>query len=116
MLALDRGQPKQLGMIEILKAFIDFRFEVVIRRTKFLLKKARNRAHILAGLMVAITSIDEIIELIKSSTDPESARNQLCSKTWPAKDVEAFIKLIDDPYHQIAVSYTHLTLPTTPYV
>ncbi len=101
MLALDRGQPKQLGLIEILKAFIDFRFEVVIRRTKFLLKKARNRAHILAGLMVAITSIDEIIELIKSSTDPESARNQLCSKTWPAKDVEAFIKLIDDPNHQI---------------
>ena len=101
MLALDRGQPKQLGLIEILKAFIDFRFEVVIRRTKFLLNKARNRAHILAGLMVAITSIDEIIELIKSSADPESARNQLCSKTWPAKDVEAFIKLIDDPNHQI---------------
>ncbi len=101
MLALDRGQPKQLGLIEILKAFIDFRFEVVIRRTKFLLNKARNRAHILAGLMVAITSIDEIIELIKSSTDPESARNQLCSKTWPAKEVEAFINLIDDPNHQI---------------
>ena len=101
MLALDRGQPKQLGLIEILKAFIDFRFEVVIRRTKFLLNKARNRAHILAGLMVAITSIDEIIELIKSSSDPESARNQLCSKTWPAKEVEAFIKLIDDPNHQI---------------
>ena len=101
MLALDRGQPKQLGLIEILKAFIDFRFEVVIRRTKFLLNKARNRAHILAGLMVAITSIDEIIELIKLSTDPESARNQLCSKTWPAKEVEAFIKLIDDPNHQI---------------
>ncbi len=101
MLALDRGQPKQLGLVEILKAFIDFRFEVVIRRTKFLLNKARNRAHILAGLMVAITSIDEIIELIKSSTDPESARNQLCSKTWPAKEVEAFIQLIDDPNHQI---------------
>ncbi len=101
MLALDRGQPKQLGLIEILKAFIDFRFEVVIRRTKFLLNKARNRAHILAGLMVAITSIDEIIELIKSSSDPESARNQLCSKTWPAKEVEAFINLIDDPNHQI---------------
>ena len=101
MLALDHGQPKQMGLIEILKAFISFRFEVVTRRTKFLLNKARNRAHILAGLMVAITSIDEIIDLIKSSTDPESARNQLCSKTWPAKEVEAFIKLIDDPNHQI---------------
>ena len=101
MLALDNGKPKQMGLIEILKAFIDFRFEVVIRRTKFLLNKARNRAHILAGLMVAITSIDEIIELIKSSPDPETARNQLCKKSWPAKEVASFIMLIDDPEHQI---------------
>ncbi len=101
MLALDKGQPKQMGLIEILQAFISFRFEVVTRRTKFLLNKARNRAHILAGLMVAITSIDEIIELIKSSPDPDTARNQLCSKSWPAKEVEGFIKLIDDPNHQI---------------
>ena len=110
MLALDHGQPKQMGLIEILKAFIDFRFEVVTRRTKFLLNKARNRAHILAGLMVAITSIDEIIDLIKSSTDPESARNQLCSKTWPAKEVEAFIKLIDDPNHQIVNDHYTLSI------
>ncbi|MDC0227825.1 DNA gyrase subunit A [Alphaproteobacteria bacterium] len=101
MLALDNGKPKQMGLIEILNAFIDFRFEVVIRRTKFLLDKARNRAHILAGLMVALTSIDEVIELIKSSSDPETARNLLCSKSWPAKEVESFIKLIDDPNHQI---------------
>jgi len=101
MLALDNGKPKQMGLIEILNAFIDFRFEVVIRRTKFLLDKARNRAHILAGLMVALTSIDEVIELIKSSSDPESARDLLCSKPWPAKEVESFIKLIDDPNHQI---------------
>jgi DNA gyrase subunit A len=110
MLALDHGQPKQMGLIEILKAFISFRFEVVTRRTKFLLNKARNRAHILAGLMVAITSIDEIIALIKSSTDPESARNQLCSKTWPAKEVEAFIKLIDDPNHQIVNDHYTLSV------
>ena len=110
MLALDHGQPKQMGLIEILKAFISFRFEVVTRRTKFLLNKARNRAHILAGLMVAITSIDEIIDLIKSSTDPESARNQLCSKTWPAKEVEAFIKLIDDPNHQIVNDHYTLSI------
>ena len=101
MLALDKGQPKQMGLIEILQAFISFRFEVVTRRTKFLLNKARNRAHILAGLMVAITSIDEIIELIKSSPDPDTARNQLCAKPWPAKKVEEFIKLIDDPNYQI---------------
>ena len=110
MLALDNGRPKQMGLIEILKAFIVFRFEVVVRRTKFLLNKARNRAHILAGLMVAITSIDEIIELIKSSSDPESARNLLCSKSWPAKEVESFIKLIDDPSHPIIDD--HYTLST----
>ena len=93
MLALDNGQPKQMGLIEILKAFIDFRFEVVTRRTKFLLNKSRNRAHILAGLMVAITSIDEVIELIKASSDPDNARKELCAKSWPAKEVEHFIKL-----------------------
>ncbi len=101
MLALDNGQPKQMGLIEILNAFIDFRFEVVTKRTKFLLNKSRNRAHILAGLMVAITSIDEIIELIKASSDPDNARKELCSKPWPAKEVEHFIKLIDEPDHQI---------------
>ncbi len=101
MLALDHGKPKQMGLLEILNAFIDFRFEVVTRRTKFLLNKARNRAHILAGLMVAITSIDEVIELIKSSSDPENARNLLCSKSWPAKEVDSFINLIDDPSHPI---------------
>ena len=92
MLALDKGQPKQMGLIEILQAFISFRFEVVTRRTKFLLNKARNRAHILAGLMVAITSIDEVIELIKSSPDPESARTKLCAKPWPAKEVKIMCK------------------------
>ena len=101
MLALDNGQPKQMGLIEILKAFIDFRFEVVTRRTKFLLNKSRNRAHILAGLMVAITSIDEVIELIKASSDPENAKKELCAKSWPAKEVAHFIKLIDEPDRKI---------------
>ena len=110
MLALDKGQPKQMGLIEILQAFISFRFEVVTRRTKFLLNKARNRAHILAGLMVAITSIDEVIELIKSSPDPESARTKLCAKPWPAKEVEGFIQLIDDPNHQIIDNHYNLSI------
>ena len=101
MLALDNGQPKQMGLIEILNAFINFRFDVVTRRTKFLLNKSRNRAHVLAGLMVAITSIDEVIELIKASSDPESARKELCSKSWSAKEVEHFIKLIDEPDRKI---------------
>ena len=100
MLALDNGRPKQMGLIEILKAFIEFRFEIVVRRTKFLLNKARNRAHS-AFINSEITSIDEIIELIKSSPDPDSARKLLCSKSWPAKEVERFIVLIDDPNHLI---------------
>ncbi len=110
MLALDNGQPKQMGLIEILNAFIDFRFEVVTRRTKFLLNKSRNRAHILAGLMVAITSIDEVIELIKASSDPDNARKELCSKPWPAKEVAHFIKLIDEPDHQIIDGQYKLSL------
>ena len=110
MLALDKGQPKQMGLIEILQAFISFRFEVVTRRTKFLLNKARNRSHILAGLMVAITSIDEVIELIKSSPDPDTARNKLCAKPWPALEVQEFIKLIDDPNHQIVDNNYNLSI------
>ncbi len=110
MLALDNGQPKQMGLIEILKAFIDFRFEVVTRRTKFLLNKSRNRAHILAGLMVAITSIDEVIELIKASSDPDNARKELCAKSWPAKEVAYFIKLIDEPDHQMIDDHYKLSV------
>ncbi len=110
MLALDNGQPKQMGLIEILKAFIDFRFEVVTRRTKFLLNKSRNRAHILAGLMVAITSIDEVIELIKASSDPDNARKELCAKSWPANEVAKFIKLIDEPDHQIVDDHYKLSV------
>jgi len=110
MLALDNGQPKQMGLIEVLRAFIDFRFEVVTRRTKFLLNKSRNRAHILAGLMVAITSIDEIIELIKASSDPENARKELCAKSWPAKEVAHFINLIDEPEYQIIDEHYKLSV------
>ena len=110
MLALDNGQPKQMGLVEILNAFIDFRFEVVTRRTKFLLNKSRNRAHILAGLMVAITSIDEVIELIKASSDPDNARKELCAKSWPAKEVAHFIKLIDEPEHQIIDDHYKLSV------
>mgnify|MGYP000294754812 CR=1 FL=1 len=110
MLALDGGQPKQMGLIEILNAFIEFRFEVVTRRTKFMLNKSRNRAHVLAGLMVAITSIDEVIELIKASSDPDNARKELCSKPWPAKEVAHFIKLIDEPDHQIIDDHYKLSV------
>ena len=97
VLALDGGRPRMMPLKEILLAFIDFREEVITRRTAFLLGKARERAHILAGLLVAITNLDPVIELIRRAPDPATAREQLMARDWPAADVEPFIKLIDDP-------------------
>ena len=101
MLALDNGQPRQMGLKDILISFINFRKEVVVKRTKFLLNKARNRAHILAGLLVALSSIDEIIQIIRSSKDPEVAKQKLCENLWPASDVEDLIKIISDPVYKV---------------
>ncbi len=97
MLAMNSGLPKQMGIREILNSFCDFRKEVITRRTMFLLNKARDRAHILAGLLVAIVSIDKIIEIIKSAKNTEEARNNLRLIKWPAEEVQEFINLIDDP-------------------
>lgn len=101
MLAMDNGRPEQMGLKQILQAFIDFRHVVVRRRTTFLLGKARDRAHVLAGLIVALTSIDEIIELIKAAPNAEAARVGLMEKAWPAEEAAPFIALIDDPGHQV---------------
>ena len=101
MLAMNAGRPMQMGLKDVISAFCDFRKEVVTKRSIHLLGKARDRAHVLAGLMVALASIDEIIELIKRAPDTETARNQLCEKAWPAAEVEAFIALIDDPGHEV---------------
>ena len=101
MLAMNAGRPMQMGLKDVISAFCDFRKEVVTKRSIHLLGKARERAHVLAGLMVALASIDEIIELIKRAPDTETARNQLCEKAWPAAEVEAFIALIDDPGHEV---------------
>ena len=101
MLALDNGQPRQMGLKDILISFINFRKEVVVKRTKFLLNKARNRAHILAGLLVALSSIDEIIQIIRSSKDPEVATQKLCENLWPASDIEDLIKIISDPVYKV---------------
>ena len=97
LLALNSGRPEQMGLKQVISAFISFREEVIYKRTRFHLKKARERAHILAGLMVALTSIDEVISLIKSATDAETAKISLTSRAWPAQEVSEFIKLIDDP-------------------
>ena len=100
--ALDRGNPKTLNLKELLECFLDFREEVVTRRIKFLLNKARDRAHILVGLAISVSNIDEIIKLIRSSKSPSDAKEKLMKKEWPAKDVKSLIELIDDPRHSLS--------------
>jgi DNA gyrase subunit A len=102
MLALDNGRPQTMNLKDFLTLFVAFREEVVTRRTKFLLNKARDRAHILVGLAIAVANIDEIIRVIRTSPDPNTARDILMSRDWPAKDVAAMITLIDDPRHRLA--------------
>ncbi len=101
MLALDNGQPKQMNLKEILLSFNKFKKEVILNRTKFLLNKARDRAHILTGLLVALKNIDEIIKIIRGSKDGEEAKFELCDKLWKANDIEKYIQLIDDPDNMI---------------
>src|SRR5690606_26127643 len=101
MVALNGGKPEQMGLLEMLRAFVHFREEVVSRRTKYLLRKARERAHVLVGLAIAVANIDEVIKLIRHAPDPQTAREQLMTRRWPAADVEALIQLIDDPRHRI---------------
>jgi DNA gyrase subunit A len=102
MVALDAGRPQLMNLKDLLTLFIAFREQVVTRRTKFLLNKARDRAHILVGLAIAVANIDEIIRVIRESPDPNAARETLMSRDWPAKDVAAMITLIDDPRHRMS--------------
>jgi DNA gyrase subunit A len=96
-LALNRGRPLQMGLREMLTAFVEFREEVVIRRTRFELGKARDRAHVLVGLAIAVANIDEVIVIIRSSKDPAEARERLMGKSWPIGDMMPLIELIADP-------------------
>ena len=97
MLALNSGRPELMNVKEIIAAFIDFREEVITRRTIFELGKARDRAHTLVGLAVAVANLDPIIALIRAAKDGAEAREQLCAKRWPAGDVAPLIALIDEP-------------------
>ncbi|WP_292290882.1 DNA gyrase subunit A [Marivita sp.] len=99
MLALNGGRPEQLTLRKFLTAFIDFREDVVARRTAYLLRKARERSHILCGLAVAVTNIDEVVATIRSSADAAEARERLMTRKWPAEDILPYIALIDDPTH-----------------
>ncbi len=101
MVALNNGRPQMMLIKDMIKAFIKFREEVITRRTVFELGKARERAHILAGLAVAVANIDEIIALIRNAKDPSIAREQLLAKPWPAKDLGPLIALIDDPEYSV---------------
>ncbi|UTO28975.1 DNA gyrase subunit A [Bartonella harrusi] len=101
MVALNGGKPEQMALLDMLRAFVSFREDVVSRRTKYLLRKARERAHVLVGLALAVANIDEIIALIRKAPDPQTARTQLMERRWSAFDVAPLIKLIDDPRHII---------------
>ncbi|UPH72839.1 DNA gyrase subunit A [Abyssibius alkaniclasticus] len=101
MLALNGGRPEVLTLHGFLSAFIGFREEVVARRTAFELRKARERSHILCGLAVAVTNVDEIVATIRTSADPAEARERLMTRRWPAGDIIPYIKLIDDPSHTV---------------
>ena len=97
MLALNHGRPEQMGLRKLLELFLEFREEVVIRRVKFELAKARDRGHVLVGLAVAVANIDEVIHIIRSSADPAEARERLQAKSWPVGDMIALVELIADP-------------------
>jgi DNA gyrase subunit A len=97
MLALNRGRPELMGLRDMLQAFVNFREEVVVRRTRFELGKARDRGHVLVGLAIAVVNIDEVIHIIRSSKDPTEARERLVARDWPAGDMMPLIDLIADP-------------------
>jgi len=99
MLALNGGRPETLTLRGFLTAFIDFREDVVARRTAFELRKARERSHVLCGLAVAVSNVDEVVATIRASADAAEAREKLMTRRWPAHDIAAYIRLIDDPTH-----------------
>jgi DNA gyrase subunit A len=106
MVALDNGRPQVMNLKDLLRLFIAFREEVIFRRTKHLLNKARDRAHVLVGLAIAVANIDEVIKLIRAAKDANEAREGLMARDWPAKDVAAMVTLIDDPRHSVSATGT----------
>jgi DNA gyrase subunit A len=101
MLALNGGRPQQMGLKQILECFVEFREEVITRRTRYELKKARERSHILVGLDLAVANLDEMIALIRSAPDPQTAKEAILARPWKVFDVEPLIRLIDEPGYPI---------------
>jgi len=106
MLALDKGKPRQMGLKDALVCFIEFREEVILRRARFELNKARDRAHLLVGLATAVANIDEVIRIIRASPDATAARVELMARDWPAEDVAPLLALIDDVGNEIKADNT----------
>jgi DNA gyrase subunit A len=106
MLALDQGRPRQMGLKDALNCFIAFREEVILRRARFELNKARDRAHLLVGLATAVANIDEVIRIIRASPDAATARVELTARDWPASDVAPLLALIDDVGNEITADNT----------
>jgi len=109
MLALHGGRPQLMNLREIIVAFVEFREEVIRRRTVYKLGKARDKAHVLAGLAVAVANIDEVIALIRAASEPAVARKQLMERPWPAADVAPMIALLDEPGHKVVDGKYHLS-------
>jgi DNA gyrase subunit A len=107
MLAITGGRPEALNIKDMVEAFTTFREEVVSRRTKHLLSKARERAHVLVGLAIAVANIDEVIKLIRKAPSPADAREQLMERNWPARDIAPLVELIDDPRHKVSDQGTY---------
>lgn len=108
-LALNNGRPQIMNLQDILKAFIIFREEVIRRRTVFELNKARDKAHVLVGLAIAVANIDRVIEMIRTAADPNIAKAQLMETKWPASDVESLIQLIDEPDRKVVEGHYYLS-------
>src|SRR5436305_7009616 len=106
MLALNAGRPVLVNLKDLVGAFVVFREEVVTRRTRVELRKARDRAHILIGLAIAVANIDEIIALIRAAPDTPTAKAQLMARNWPAKDVAPLVALVADPRHSVSADGT----------
>jgi DNA gyrase subunit A len=107
IVALEGGRPQVMNLKDMLTTFVAFREDVVSRRTKFRLTKARDRTHILVGLAIAVANIDEVIRLIRASKDANEAREALMTRHWPATDVATLLELIDDPRHKLAADGTY---------
>ncbi len=107
MVALTGGRPELLNLKDLVRTFCEFREQVVGRRTKFLLRKARERAHVLVGLAIAVSNIDEVIALIRRAPDPATARAELMARDWPASDIIPLVELIADPRHKVSAEGTY---------